>query len=91
LNNREWQWRARCVDGGPDFFDKSEEAVAIAKAFCEPCPVRAECLEFAIVEVDGGCSEKIALDRGVWGGMDGGERVRIRRARANATREGLNG
>ena len=39
------------------------------KVICKECPVRLECLEFAI---DHGCT-------GIWGGMDAGERSRYAR------------
>ena len=86
--NKEWMQRARCANGdGPDFFDRSPDVVVEAKAFCVRCPVWMHCLNYAIRVIDADCGEKVALDRGVWGGMDGSERVRIRRARANAVRE----
>ena len=46
---------------------------AIAKAICETCPVRAECLADAL--------EHGVLAHGVWGGTDDRERQRLRRER----------
>jgi len=43
-----------------------------AKAICSDCPVRSECLEHALVH-----NERF----GVWGGLSGRERERIRKVR----------
>jgi hypothetical protein len=45
--------------------DWEEEKVERAKGYCEACPVRAECLDFAI-----GMRER----EGIWGGTTGNER-----------------
>lgn len=43
-----------------------------AKAICRSCPVRAECLEFALATYQ---------DHGIWGGFDDEERRVLRRRR----------
>jgi len=45
------------------------DRMGAVKVICKECPVRLECLEFAI---DHGCT-------GIWGGMDAGERSRYAR------------
>ncbi len=73
----DWRLDAACRDlDTAVFFPETEEAVAVAKAICASCPVRAACLEFALVT---------RQDDGVWGGLDETERRRVRRRR-QATR-----
>ena len=80
--SRDWREQARCsVDTCPvDFFDQRDEEQEKAKAYCEACPVAAECLAYAM-NVEAHYSEKIVVECcGVWGGKDGKERVAIRRS-----------
>lgn len=49
--------------------------VAEAKAVCAGCPVRDECLEFALA---------LGLDYGVFGGMAASERRELRRSAVTA-------
>jgi WhiB family redox-sensing transcriptional regulator len=69
-----WQLRALCR--GPDsslFFppshferkDEKEEREAHAKAICRTCPVKRECLEYAL---------RIREPHGIWGGLNELER-----------------
>jgi WhiB family redox-sensing transcriptional regulator len=51
----------------------SREADEAARAVCEACPVRRECLAYALAS-----AELV----GVWGGTDAVERCRLRRASA---------
>lgn len=75
----EWRHRAACRDlDTAVFFPESDEQAAAAKLICATCPVRAACLEFAIVT---------RQDDGVWGGLDENERRRVRRRRQEAARE----
>jgi WhiB family redox-sensing transcriptional regulator len=75
-NDTGWQDHANCADTDPDlFFPARGDSVDDAKAVCQGCAVRAECLEYALAN-----SEKY----GVWGGMSERERRRVRRARAQA-------
>lgn len=69
-------WRADAACSGVDsdvFFPASEEdeqAVAQAKAICAECPVREACLQYALATNQ---------SAGVWGGLDAGDRRRMRR------------
>ena len=75
-----WYERAACASHSPDiFFPETETPTAsrAAKAICAGCPVRAECLAFAM--------ETVQTD-GVWGGMDAGERRRMRRRQRDRER-----
>jgi len=77
--DRMWRDRAACRGGGdPERFFPSAETgpayeaqVAAAKAVCTACPVRAECLTWALTE----------LPYGIAGGMTEDERRRHRAAR----------
>lgn len=72
---QEWREEAACRDKPTRlFFDVAPEA---AKQVCEGCPVRAECLEFAIVTNQG---------YGVWAGLTEEERRRERKRRQRAAR-----
>ena len=72
----DWRQRAACRDEDPElFFPLSEigpgtHQVARAKAVCASCPVRAECLGYAL---DNG------LDHGIFGGTTESERRTLRR------------
>jgi WhiB family redox-sensing transcriptional regulator len=76
-----WREDAACRGADTDlFFPATEEEAGPAKAICALCPVREECLEFAL---------QTRQEDGVWGGMTETERRRLRRrlrdrARANA-------
>ena len=73
-----WQDRASCLGMDPDlFFPERGASTREAKAICAACPVRIDCLEFALAH-----GEKF----GIWGGMSERERRRIRRMRAQAAR-----
>ena len=63
-----WQDDSNCKDVGTDIFfhEKYQHAVREAKALCETCTVKADCLEFAIV------NDAV----GIWGGMTTVERRR---------------
>ena len=53
------------------FPDSEEESASIAaKAICGECPVTEACLQYALATNQGA---------GVWGGLDEGERRRMRR------------
>lgn len=82
--NLSWQARAACNEAEvyPETFypDKGMSAKA-AKKVCRGCPVRRECLEYAL-----------AYDErfGIWGGLSERERRRVKRERrlAAETRAG---
>src|SRR6266508_2675868 len=64
-----WQDQARCRQHDPDlFFDPRGRAERKAKAICERCPVRSECLMLALDS---------HAEFGVWGGLNTKERHRL--------------
>ena len=70
----DWRDEALCAQTDPEaFYPEKGDSVRDAKRTCLSCPVRAECLEYA-------------LDRGerfgVWGGMSERERRRLKRRAA---------
>ncbi|MDQ1455366.1 MAG: WhiB family transcriptional regulator, redox-sensing transcriptional regulator [Actinomycetota bacterium] len=71
---RAWQEQAECAQyaGRVDFFPARGESVRDAKAVCTICPVRNECLEFAM---------RLKVVHGVWGGLSERERRSLRRER----------
>lgn len=76
-----WIPLAACKDIPKDvFYPLRGESTLPAKRICYGCPVRIECLEYALA-----ITEKL----GVWGGCSERERRRIRRARKLARKAGL--
>ncbi len=72
----EWQAKANCLGSDPVlFFPVGDDPATIdaAKAVCVTCPVRKECLEYALTT---------RQDDGIWGGLDEEERKRMRKARS---------
>jgi WhiB family redox-sensing transcriptional regulator len=68
-----WHEDAACASYPAEVFFPPTEAPSssrVAKSICAACPVREECLSFAL---------ETAQSEGVWGGMDAGERRRLRR------------
>ena len=72
-----WQWRAACRGEDDDLFfapnhpePKEDRAhrERQAKAICAVCPVRIECLEYAV---------RIREPHGIWGGLNEQERRRL--------------
>lgn len=74
-----WHAQAACRGVDVDLFfpTAAQEGAEAAKAICEGCPVRVECLEAALERRE---------EHGVWGGTTVEERTRIRRQRARARR-----
>lgn len=79
-----WESRARCIGNLEPFFRLSPggaprtlrnrvDPAAEAKSICRRCPVRRECLDYAMTN---------EIRHGVWGGMDEKERKRLRDARS---------
>lgn len=69
----DWRASAGCKGADPDlFFPERGESTGAAKAVCRECPVRRDCLEYALANV-----EKF----GIWGGLSERERRRVRQAR----------
>jgi len=70
----EWQRKAACRGKGCDpWFATTREAEEAARAVCEPCPVRRECLAYAL-------GDRTLV--GIWAGTDERERRRMRRVSA---------
>jgi WhiB family transcriptional regulator, redox-sensing transcriptional regulator len=68
-----WMFQARCRGVNPgEFFPSDGTGVETAQRVCAACPVRAECLEYALVN---------RIEHGVWGGASERERRRILRRR----------
>lgn len=68
-----WQRDAACIEHpNIDWFAESPAQVARAKAVCETCLVRDECLSFAL---------DLDETNGVWGGLEPRERRRLARGR----------
>lgn len=73
MSDQPWQPMSNCLGIDPAmFFPGRGEDTTPARAVCEGCQVRVECLEFALDQ-----GEKY----GIWGGLSERERRRIRRTR----------
>jgi len=72
----DWRYRAECLSEDPELFfpvgisGPAQLQVDEAKAVCRRCPVRAECLRWALDSNQ---------DAGVWGGASEGERRAMKR------------
>lgn len=74
--DKSWQMLSNCLGVDPDlFFPERGASTKDAKAVCQGCIVREDCLEYALTN-----REKF----GIWGGLSERERRRIRRERAHA-------
>ena len=72
MPNMYWEEDARCRRYDPEiFFAPKATAERRAKAICGRCPVRGDCLSFALEN---------RVQFGIWGGMNGRERTRLLRA-----------
>jgi WhiB family transcriptional regulator, redox-sensing transcriptional regulator len=71
----DWAARGACLSGDPDLFFPITSSgpalpqIAQAKAVCARCPVRIDCLSYALAT---------GQDAGVWGGTTAEERREIR-------------
>ncbi len=66
-----WQDRANCFGIDPDvFFPITEEDAGPALAFCTGCPIKIECLAWAL---------RNGERYGVWGGLTEQQRRRLQR------------
>jgi WhiB family redox-sensing transcriptional regulator len=71
-----WMSDALCAEvGGDQWFPEAGEPTEPAKRVCRQCPVKAECLDYAV-------ENKIRF--GVWGGTSERERQGLRRRREAA-------
>jgi WhiB family transcriptional regulator, redox-sensing transcriptional regulator len=73
-----WRSSAACLSADPDLFfpisstGPAERQIARAKVICAGCPVRIQCLEFAMTHDQ---------THGIWGGTTAEDRQRDRRRR----------
>ena len=68
-----WQSDSLCAQTDPEaFFPEKGGSTRDAKKICTSCEVRAQCLEYALLN-----DERF----GIWGGLSERERRRLRRAR----------
>lgn len=73
----DWQESALCAQSDPDeWFQEKGGSTKTAKSVCHDCPVKADCLEYALAN-----DERF----GVWGGLSAIERRRLVRARNTTT------
>lgn len=80
-DGEDWQDYGNCLGVDPDlFFPERGASTREAKEVCRGCPVKVDCLEFALENV-----EKF----GIWGGYSERERRRLRRQRAQAARDAI--
>lgn len=85
LGSADYTWRnqATCRDTDPELFfpvgttGQALLQIAKAKSVCCECPVKVECLEFAL---------ETNQDTGIWGGTSEEERRQIRREAAARAR-----
>jgi WhiB family transcriptional regulator, redox-sensing transcriptional regulator len=74
----DWRHRAACRDVDPELFFPAADPgkplgakqLALPKAVCRRCPVKADCLAWALVT---------GQDAGVWGGLCAEERRELKR------------
>ncbi len=81
MRDHDWPLRAACRGQDPNiFFPDHRESHAKAKAFCNKCSVREECLEEAIEYESLHCFTVY----GIWGGKTTFERKKIIREKRRA-------
>jgi WhiB family transcriptional regulator, redox-sensing transcriptional regulator len=77
----QWAERVLCAQADPDvWYPEHHALIARAKRICAACPVRAECLEYAL----SGAGTWRGITTGIWGGTTPRERSRLRQARKAA-------
>lgn len=80
----EWKSQGACIDLPVDVFfpipgRHMKINIIVAKHYCNACPVREECLEYAL-----GFDHRTLP--GIWGGTTENERLKLRRTRVINTR-----
>ena len=71
MKTEEWRDDAICLGNDINlFFTKQGQSPDEAKAICQSCPVREDCLEYAM---------EMKIEDGVWGGYNGGELYALRK------------
>lgn len=75
----DWMAQAKCREMDPAvFFPNDGIGVLIAQRICRDCPVREECLEYALAD---------GVGHGVWGGASERQRRRILSQRRASRRQ----
>lgn len=64
-----WMQRGFCRGADPEIFSDDDLQVSTAKAYCQRCPVSADCLAWALKH----------QEYGVWGGTTRAERRKLMR------------
>lgn len=73
IQDKPWAHRGKCYGEDPDiWFPSDGDGVRKAQRICATCPVKTQCLEYALEN---------NIDHGIWGGKSERERRRIRRIR----------
>ena len=81
-----WAADALCAQTDPDLWYPElggHAQAALARRICHACPVRAECLDYALA----GADTWKGLTTGIWGGTTGIAAARPRRGRITASRD----
>lgn len=81
-DEHDWKSYADCADADAPYMfphDQDHEGIRLAKALCEGCPVRPECLEAAMAAGE---------PHGIWGGLTTDERRAMRRNEARRAAAG---
>ena len=80
IAGREWVQDAVCR-GTPHsnemMFSFSRQGIELAQMLCSTCPVRVQCLRYAIRQGE---------DHGVWGGVEAKDRYQLRRGKLRKVR-----
>lgn len=76
VRDADWIDNALCAQTDPEaFFPERGKVPAEAKRICQSCPVRADCLDYAL---------RTGQRFGVWGGLSERERRRLQPSRQHA-------
>lgn len=79
MERRDWMRKGGCIGEDTALWVRERgESYRVAQAICDECPVRTECLEFALADPN---------LIGMWGGKNDRERKNIRRARQKKARQ----
>ena len=77
----DWRVNSSCSHLDPEiFFPDKDEDLRLVRAVCANCPVRIDCLQFALSE---------NVRDGIWGGMTGIERHALRKQQQRRYRDNL--
>lgn len=73
-----WMQEASCLGSSPDLWFPSHDRIPQeAKAICAACPVRSDCLEYALAD------RRLS---GIWAGTSASDRRRLRLRRTGQAR-----